>query len=110
MVHAPVPTPLASTKASPDQIDLQHLVLSDISWRFYGELLNEVGNRSLRVTFYKGRMEIMPPLSTHEIWKKAIGQMIALVCIELDIPLRSLGSTTFRREDRAVALEPDECY
>lgn len=87
-----------------------HFVLSDVSWRFYQSLLDEVGDQPVRVTYHKGRIELMAPLSEHEVWKKAIGQMIQMICIELDLPMRMLGSTTFRRQDRQAGLEPDECY
>jgi Uma2 family endonuclease len=52
----------------------------------------------------------MSPLPEHETWKKVIGQMIQMICIELNITMRMFGSTTFRRQDRDAGLEPDECY
>ncbi len=90
--------------------DQQHLVLTDVSWGFYKSLLEEIDARPLRVTFARGRLEIMPPLPIHEGWKKRIGLMIELVCMELEIPVRMLGNATFRRDDLEVGLEPDECY
>ena len=37
-------------------------------------------------------------------------EMIDIVCLERGIEQRSAGSTTFRRQDLAKGLEPDECY
>ena len=39
-----------------------------------------------------------------------IGRMIEAMTEELDIPLMSAGSTTFRRQMKQRGLEPDECY
>jgi Uma2 family endonuclease len=88
----------------------QHLVLNGVSWGFYERTLDEIGNRPMRVTFHRGEIEIMPPLSEHEFAKGAIGGLIEVMAIELNIPMRRFGSTTFRREDKQVGLEPDECY
>jgi len=88
----------------------QHLVLSGMSWNFYEHILDEIGNRPLRVTFLNGKIEIMPPLPEHEWAKKTIALLIETMAIELRIPMRPYGSTTFRREDELAGLEPDECY
>src|SRR5206468_1148298 len=44
----------------------QHMVLDDVSWNFYEQVLKEIGNRPIRVTFDDGRLEIMSPLREHE--------------------------------------------
>lgn len=88
----------------------QHIVLDDVSWEFYEQLLREIGDRAIRVTYDDGWMEIMSPLPRHEKWKKRIARLIEFLSFELDIPIETLGSTTFKREDRKKGLEPDECY
>src|SRR5687767_1888590 len=88
----------------------QHLVLHDVTWKLYERLLKDIGNRPLRVTFYRGSMEIMSPLPKHERWKKRIGRLIELMLLEAGIRAETLGSTTFRREAKKAGLEPDECY
>lgn len=85
-------------------------MLDGVSWNFYEQLLEEIGNRAIRVTFDNGSLEMMAPLPLHERRKKYIARMIELLCVELDIEIDTLGSTTFRREDLAKGLEPDECY
>jgi len=74
------------------------------------EGLKDIGDGTMRVTYDNGRMEIMSPLPEHERPKKIIGRMIESLTFELDRPMVSLGSTTFRRKDRGKGLEPDECY
>lgn len=90
--------------------DQQHIVLDDVSWDFYERLLTELENRPIRVTYDRGRLEIMSPLPRHEKWKKRLGRLIELLSFELDIAVETLGSTTFKREDLEKGLEPDECY
>jgi hypothetical protein len=41
--------------------------------------------------------------------KGMIARMIEMLTFTLDMPVKSLGSTMFRRKDRAKGLEPDEC-
>jgi Uma2 family endonuclease len=88
----------------------QHIVLDDVSWPFYEGLLYELDNRPVKVTFDSGRIEIMSPLPSHERWGNRIGRMIELLALDLDLTVDPLGSTTFKREDLAKGLEPDECY
>jgi Uma2 family endonuclease len=91
-------------------LNQQHIVLDDVSWKFYERVLEEIGNRPIRVTFSEGSIEIMSPLPEHEWVKKAIARLIELMVIELNIPMSGYGSSTFRREDKQRGLEPDECY
>jgi Uma2 family endonuclease len=104
---------MSRTLTQPPIVDLdqlQHFVFEDASWDLYEEVLRNIGNRPIRVTYDDGRMEIMSPLAEHEYGKKLIGRMIEILTFLLDMPMKSLGSTTFRRKDRAKGLEPDECY
>lgn len=52
----------------------------------------------------------MSPLPEHEDAKTLLGRMIEMLTFELDLPVKSLGSTTFHSRDKAKGLEPDECY
>lgn len=88
----------------------QHIVLDDISWGLYEHLLEEVGDRPLRLTYSEGRLEIMSPLPKHEGWSRRIGGLISLICIEQNIAMVPLGSTTFRDAAKEKGLEPDECF
>jgi len=90
--------------------DVQHLVLENVDWELYESLLRNIGDRPIQLTYDQGRLEIMSPLPEHEDAKKFIGRMIESMSFELDRPVKCLGSTTFRRRDKAKGLEPDECY
>ena len=88
----------------------QHVVFDNVPWEFYEHLLRVVGDRPIRITYYRGKIEIMSPLAKHETWKKRIARLLEMMTYELRIDMEPLGSTTFRRKGRRVGLEPDECY
>ena len=96
---------------SPPQLDeVEHFVLEDASWELYEKLLKDIGERPIRVTYDDGRLEIMSPLPEHERPKEFLGRIIEMLSFELNRPVACLGSTTFRRRDKAKGLEPDKCY
>ena len=94
----------------PSLDDVQHFVLEDASWELYEQLLKEVGNRPIRITYDDGRLELMSPLPEHEEVKAVIRQFVSALTVEIGVEVKSLGSTTFRRRDREKGLEPDECF
>jgi Uma2 family endonuclease len=100
--------PHALPKGGLEQV--QHLVLNNVSWDLYESLLEAVGDGTLRLTYDKGDLEIMSPLPIHERVKKVLGGMIEIIALELNVPMRRLGSTTFRRKKLQQGAEPDECY
>src|ERR1041384_4510522 len=85
-----------------------HLVLHDVSWDFYEATLRELGERNFSITYDNGSMEIMAPRYDHEWSSALIGRLIGILSLELEIPIRSLRSTTCMREDLQKGLEPDE--
>src|SRR2546423_15264075 len=78
--------------------EVEYLMLEGVSWELYEHLLKVVGDRQLRLTYDNGELEIMSPLPEHEDAKIAIGRMVTEILLELDVPQRGLGSTTFRRQ------------
>jgi Uma2 family endonuclease len=83
--------------------------LSGISWQTYETLLQELGDRRLRLTYNRGTLEIMAPSPEHERFKKVTGRFVETIAEELDIRIEPLGSTTFKRP-KLSAAEPDECF
>lgn len=86
------------------------VVLNDVSWALYQQLLKTVGEQNLRLTYDHGMLEIMSSLPEHEIAKKLIARLVEAMTEELSIRMNSLGSTTFKRKSLLKGLEPDECY
>jgi len=85
-------------------------VLYDVSWDFYERFLEEIGDRNIHLTYDDGTLEIMTLSFEHESWKTIIGRLIEILSLELNIPIRSVGSVTSKRKDLRKGLEPDECY
>ena len=49
-------------------------------------------------------------LRHHDFEKRLIGRMIEAMTEELNIPISSGGSTTYKSELLQKGIEPDECY
>lgn len=87
------------------------MVLRGVSWSTYQGLIRDLESEpGKRLTYDQGTLEIMVPLPPHEDYKKRIGRMVEATTEELAIEVRSLGSTTWSREDLQKGLEPDQCY
>jgi Uma2 family endonuclease len=85
-------------------------VLYDVSWEFYEACLKELGDRNIRLTYDRGTLEFMSPSQKHDRSKKLLARLIEALTEELGIEIQSEGSTTWRKEEEARGLEPDECY
>ncbi len=96
-----------STVISPAE---QRVIIDDVSWETYVRLCDETGNRHERLAYDQGTLEIMSPSLPHEDGKKLIGRMIEVYTEELGIDIRSVSSTTFKREDLQRGFEADESY
>jgi len=87
------------------------LLLKDVSWQMFEKILEELGEtRAARVSYSKGMLEIMTPLPEHEADKVIIGDLVKALLEELNIDFWSLGSTTFKNEEMAQAVEADDCF
>ncbi|MBG1260690.1 Uma2 family endonuclease [Nostoc commune] len=87
------------------------LLIKDVSWSAYKRILAELGdNRSSRIGYSQGMLEIMAPLPEHEVAKVIIGDLIKVLLEELDQEFWSLGSTTFDKESMDAGVEPDDCF
>lgn len=89
----------------------QRTVLRNISWETFESLLKETGeDRGARFAYDCGTLEIMTPLYEHENPKSNLGNFIVALAEELDIEIKSAGSTTLKRKIVKRGIEPDNCY
>ena len=89
----------------------QLLIINDVSWQLYKNLLADLKNNSyLRITYLEGVLEITSPSRRHEFVKTNIGRLLDVYFEETRTRFYGLGSTTFRQETVARGIEPDECY
>jgi Uma2 family endonuclease len=86
------------------------VVLRGVSWEQYEALRKIEANYHIRMTFDQGALEMMSPSQGHEETKRLVGRMVEALTEELEIPLRSRSSTTWKRRDLKRAIEADECY
>lgn len=89
----------------------QRTVLHNISWETFETLLAETGeDRGSRFAYEDGSLEIMTPLFEHENPKIQFDRFILILAQELEIEIRSAGSTTLKRRIAKRGIEPDNCY
>lgn len=89
----------------------QMLRLHNISWQDFEAILEELGeHRGTRLTYNRGTLEIMAPLPEHEVNKELIGDLVKILLDELNMDRECFGSTTFKRQDIAQGVEPDQCF
>jgi Uma2 family endonuclease len=87
------------------------LLLQDVSWDDYEQLLNDLADRpGLRLTYDAGKLWIMSPSLEHEEYKEFIAQVIYVLRDELDINVEPRGSTTWKKKRDAKGTEPDTCF
>lgn len=98
--------------SSEDIGDHDHFLLDGVSWETYERLLGdqERSGGHVRLTYDEGRLELMSPGQGHEYSKSLLGRLVETMTLGLGIPIRSGGSTTFRKKLLKKGLEPDECY
>jgi Uma2 family endonuclease len=89
----------------------QRIILTDINWSKFEDILLELGEkRASRIAYSEHKLEIRMPLPEHEFDKEIIGDMVKILLEELAIDRECYGSTTFKRQDMAAGIEPDNCF
>jgi Uma2 family endonuclease len=88
------------------------VVLHNVSWETYTALRRnlDLEHSHARLTFDGSNLEIMSPSRFHEFSGRFLGRLVAILSLELGIPIATGGSTTFQRADLERGLEPDECF
>lgn len=85
--------------------------ISPVSWSQYETLLSEIGDQSsYHISYLNGVLEIVAPSRRHESGKTRIGTLLEIYFLETNIEYFPTGSTTFRKPDQEVGVEPDESY
>ena len=89
----------------------QQLLLQDISWSDFEEILSDLGeHRGSRISYSNGALEIMVPLPEHEKHKELISEIVRFLLDYREIDFESLASTTFKSKQMNQALEADACF
>jgi Uma2 family endonuclease len=92
-------------------LEQDRVILHGISWQTFQQLLADRGERcGVLLAYDCGTVELRMPSQEHEWVKTTLTQVVEAVAFARDLHYRSLGSTTFGREDLARGFEPDACF
>lgn len=82
-----------------------------VSWDTYLQLLEELGDdRSVRLTFNNGALEIRSPKRLHEQITRLIDMVVTLLAFELGLNVDNCGAMTLRVAPAQRGGEPDSCF
>jgi Uma2 family endonuclease len=98
------------TQRAPVTTTTDRLLIQGVTWKSYVTLADELNENHVRLTYDRGRLEIMSPTPRHEIYKRWMSIFLGILATELKVQFKGCGSATFKREDLARGLEPDECF
>ena len=100
-------TTIAAPLTAPTE---QRFQLSCVEWDLYEYLLDQIGDRHVFLTFNDGSIELMSPSYQHDMRGRSLGLLVNILAEELRIRIKGAGSTTFKRKDLNIGLEPDQCF
>jgi Uma2 family endonuclease len=87
------------------------LVFHAFAWDEYERLVEHLSDgHRLRVSFDRGRLEVMSPLPEHEEYAFLIDALVRTLVEAFHLKLEGRGSATWKRRSLAKGVEPDSCY
>ena len=102
-----IATPISQIKLAPGSA----MTLAGLNWQIYVALLQQLGDdRSTRLAYDQGVLEIRMPGEPHEIINRLLAKIITLLAMELGMEVNDCGSTTLNRESLDRGVEPDSCF
>jgi Uma2 family endonuclease len=92
-------------------LEQDHVIMHGVSWQTFQQLLADRGEScGVLLAYDRGTVELRVPSQEHEWVKTILTQVVEAVAFARDLHYRSLGSTTFGREDLGRGFEPDACF
>jgi Uma2 family endonuclease len=89
----------------------EHVVLHDISWHFYKQLMKKYQDSSApRFAYNQGELEIYMPSQKHEEKSNFLEDIVKVIAEECEIESRNIRSTTFKKASVKKGVEPDGCF
>jgi Uma2 family endonuclease len=87
------------------------LRLPNVAWDEYEHLLSQMElYPGHRLSYDRGRLDIMSPKRDHEAYKFFIGSVVELLAEEEQIDIEPSGTATLRRRKLEIGAEPDESF
>ena len=85
--------------------------ITGVIWEDYVALLKELGDdRSTRIAFDNGVLEIRMPGPPHEAANRVLATIALTLAEEVGFEFNDLGSMTMNRPDLSKGIEPDSCF
>ncbi len=108
----PAVSPLISVAPpSPPSDGGQHVILYGVSWATYESLLADFAGRSSpHFAYDQGVLEIMSLSFIHDLSNRRLTTVFETIADERELDFLNAGSTTLKRADLAMGLEPDTCF
>jgi Uma2 family endonuclease len=88
----------------------QRFVLYGVPWQTYLALREVPESYHVRMTYDRGRLEMMSPSKLHEQFGHLLGRLIDAWSEESGVDIQGCGTMTCSREDLEKGFEPDKCY
>jgi Uma2 family endonuclease len=89
----------------------QRVIFGNRSWQAYEQILSALGDHRLaRLTYDKGTLEITMPSEEHEYLRAMLELFIRILVEELDLKMKTMGSTTLNYPNLQRGAEPDNAY
>jgi Uma2 family endonuclease len=89
----------------------QRVVLPNISWQKFEQILGELGDdRRARLSYWRGKLEMMTPVAEHQRCHRLIESLILVVVDELKQQVTTVAPALIRHVDLGCATEPDAGY
>ena len=89
----------------------KRIVFYHLNWQKYQNIIEALGeNRTARIIYDRGLLEITMPLEEHEFAREIIGLFIRILVFELGLKIKTLGSTRLSYPELDRGAEPDNCY
>lgn len=87
------------------------LIVHDVSWAEYEQLLEEMHERpSARVSYDDGRLEVVTTSGRHERIKELVLRLAEILATDSGRPLESYGGMTMKVKELKRGDEPDTCF
>src|SRR5262249_12050988 len=87
------------------------LTIDRVPWEAYEQILEDLLARpNLRITYDRGKLEIVTTSSAHEKWKEFVVLVAYVLCEELQLNIESCGGTTWVSKADLKGVEADTCF
>jgi Uma2 family endonuclease len=98
-------------ESPPKPVGEKRITFRDLDWQSFKQIQQLLTERTrARFTYDNGVLEITMPLEGHERCARLIELFIRILVVELDMKIKTMGSTTLDREDLLKSAEPDNGY